>query len=135
MIFLDTDTLSYFLSGNFAVASKMNEAINEGLQICLTSVNVYEFLKGLRYKSTKLEEQQFNNFLKNIAVIHLDDNSVKLAANIYADLRKRGITVGDADILIASIVITHNGKLITNNTKHYRNINNLRIENWYMSDM
>ena len=131
MIFLDTDTLSYFLSGNSAVANKMNDTLNNNLQICLTGINVYEFLKGLRYKSTKREENQFNDFLKNISVFHLDDDSVELAAGIYADLRKRGITVGDADILIASLVITHNGKLITNNTKHYRNIENLIIENWY----
>ena len=131
MIFLDTDTLSYFLSGNSAVAGRMSEVLNNNLQICLTNINVYEFLKGLRFKSTEREEQQFNDFLKNIAVFHLDDDSIKLAADIYADLRKRGITVGDADILIASIVITHCGKLITNNTKHYININNLIIENWY----
>ena len=131
MIFLDTDTLSYFLSGNSAVADRMSEALNNNLQICLTSINVYEFLKGLRFKSTEREERQFNDFLKNIAVFHLDDDSIKLAADIYADLRKRGITVGDADILIASLVITHNGKLITNNIKHYRNIKDLIIENWY----
>ena len=131
MIFLDTDTLSYFLSGNSAVADRISEALNDKQQICLTSINVYEFLKGLRYKSTEREERQFNDFLKNVAVFHLDDDSIKLAADIYADLRKRGITVGDADILIASLVITHGGKLITNNTKHYINIKDLIIENWY----
>ena len=131
MIFLDTDTLSYFLSGNAAVIDKMEEAINDNLQICVTGINVYEFLKGLRYKSNKNEEQEFNNFIKNISVFHLDNDSAHAAADIYANLRKRGITVGDADILIASIVITNKGKLITNNTKHYKNINGLIIENWY----
>jgi len=132
MLFLDTDTLSYFLSGNSAVVDKMNKAINDNMQICLTSINVYEILKGLRYRSTKREEQKFYDFLKNITVFHMTDNSVKLAADIYASLRKRGITVSDADILIASLVITHNGKLITNNIKHYKSISNLIIENWFV---
>jgi len=131
MIFLDTDTLPYFLSGNSAVIHKMNEAIYNNMQICLTNINVYEFLKGLRYKSSTNEEQDFDDFLKNIAVFHLDDNSIRTAADIYANLRKRGITIGDADILIASIVITNKGMLISNNTRHYKDINNLIIENWY----
>lgn len=109
----------------------MSSAINDNAQICLTSINVYEFLKGLRYKSNKNEERIFDDFLKNVTVLHLDDSSVHTAADIYANLRKRGITVGDADILIASIVVTHGGKLITNNTRHYKNIDNLIIENWY----
>lgn len=131
MIFLDTDTLSYFLSGNPSVVDKMNKAIDNNLQICLTGINVYEFLKGLRYKGSKNEENEFKIFLTNIAVFHVNEDSVQIAADIYANLRKRGITVGDADILIAAIVISNKGKLITNNTKHYKNITNLIIENWY----
>ena len=131
MIFLDTDTLSYFLSGNPSVVDKMSEAIYNNEQICLTNINVYEFLKGLRYKSMKNEEQEFSDFLKNVAVFSLDDDTVQIAADIYADLRKLGISIGDADILIAAIVITNKGKLITNNTRHYNNINGLIIENWY----
>ena len=132
MIFLDTDTLSYFLSGNTAVIEKVNETVNNNIQICLTGINVYEFLKGLRFRSKKDEEREFNNFLKDIGIFHLDNNAIQTAADIYANLRKRGITVGDADILIASIVMVHNGKLITNNTRHYKNINGLIIENWYI---
>jgi len=83
MIFLDTDTLSYFLSGNSAVINKMSEAINNKFQICSTGINVYEFLKGLRHKSNKNEEQEFNSFIKNISVFHLDNDSIHTAAYIY----------------------------------------------------
>ena len=44
-IFLDTDTLSYFLSGNDAVVGKTNESVTSGCKICLTSINVYEIMK------------------------------------------------------------------------------------------
>ena len=60
----------------------------------------------------------------------LDESAIQTAAEIYADLKRKGINIGDADILIASIVITSNGKLITNNIKHYQNIKDLTIENW-----
>ncbi|GMO25432.1 MAG: hypothetical protein Ta2F_00700 [Termitinemataceae bacterium] len=53
-----------------------------------------------------------------------------IAANIYAELRKIGITIGDADILIASTVIANNSILVTNNVNHYKNIKSLKLENW-----
>ncbi|MCL1793508.1 MAG: type II toxin-antitoxin system VapC family toxin [Oscillospiraceae bacterium] len=130
-IFLDTDTLSFFLSGNSAVAGKMNEAIVAGSQICLTCINVYEIAKGLKYRNNKNREFDFYKFLTNVTVFYLDDAAIQKAADIYANLRKTGITVGDADILIASIVITNAGKLITNNNKHYQYINGLTINDWF----
>jgi predicted nucleic acid-binding protein len=54
----------------------------------------------------------------------------QFAAGIYAELRKSGITIGDADILIASTVIASNSVLVTNNEGHYKNIQSLTLENW-----
>jgi len=36
----------------------------------------------------------------------------------------------DSDILIAAIVIRNNGKLISNNTKHYKYMDKLNLINW-----
>jgi len=130
MIFFDTDTLSYFSTGNSVIGDKMQKAINDGNQICLTIINVYEILKGLKYKSNKNKEQWFKNFLPNITIFYLDDRAIDKAADIYSDLRKRGLTIGDADIFIASIVIANGGKFITNNIRHYQNIDGLIMENW-----
>lgn len=129
MIFLDTDILSYFLAGNVIIRDKIFEAMKND-SICLTSINVYEILKGFKYRGNISIEQYFNDFLENIIVFSLDDNSIQKAAGIYADLRKRGITIGDADILIASIIIVNDGLFVTNNIKHYHNINGLIVENW-----
>ena len=52
------------------------------------------------------------------------------AADIYSNLRKKGKSIGDADILIAAFVIKNNGTLISNNTKHYDDIPNLNLNNW-----
>jgi len=131
MIFLDTDTLSYFLSGNPAVIKKVKECINSGFQICLTCINTYEIIKGLKYKENKNKEREFYKFATNITTFSFDNDAIQKAADIYSYLRKKGLTIGDADILIASIVITNGGKLITNNNKHYQYVNELIVENWY----
>jgi tRNA(fMet)-specific endonuclease VapC len=38
--------------------------------------------------------------------------------------------IGDADILIAAIVIRNEGTLVSNNTKHYEGIKQLKLINW-----
>jgi len=129
-IFLDTDILSYFLTGNAIIREKMQETINNRNQICLTGINVYEIIKGLKYKNNKNKELLFKEFLKNTTVFSFDEVAIQKAADIYSSLRKSGMLIGDADILIASIVISNGGKLITNNTKHYQNIDGLIMENW-----
>ena len=130
MIFLDTDILSYFFAGNTRIRDHLQENIKRGEGIGMTSINVYEVLKGLRYKNNLSKEKQFMNFLRGIVVFTLDNAALVEAADIYATLKKSGKPTGDADILIAAIVIINDGLLVSNNTKHYEHIKNLRLANW-----
>jgi tRNA(fMet)-specific endonuclease VapC len=130
MIFLDTDILSYYFSGNAIIRDKLLKVVQSGNKICLTCINVYEILKGLKYRNNANKENLFRAFLKHSTVCGFDDDSISHAANIYADLRSKGRTVGDADILIASIVISNGGILVSNNQKHYEDIPYLNLENW-----
>ena len=134
MTFLDSDVLSYYFSGNQQIRDKIFEAIRRGEKIALTTINVYELLKGFRWRRNETKEKLFNEFLEKMFVFSLDDNVIDLAANIYADLRENGKTIGDADIMIAAIVINNNGKLISNNTKHYKDIKELKLINWLEED-
>jgi predicted nucleic acid-binding protein len=45
-------------------------------------------------------------------------------------LRRQGITIGTSDLLIAGIAIEKNLQLITNNKKHFENIEGLEMDNW-----
>jgi tRNA(fMet)-specific endonuclease VapC len=130
MIFLDTDILSYFFAGNGQIHDRLRDSIDKGEQIAMTSINVYEVLKGLKYRNNLTKEKQFMEFLKNIVVFTLDSTAITEAADIYSELRKTGNPVGDADILIAAVVISNNGTLISNNARHYTHIKNLRLVNW-----
>jgi predicted nucleic acid-binding protein len=87
-------------------------------------------LKGYRWNKSNSKENIFKQFLEKINVFSLDDKTIELAADIYADLRKNGKIIGDADILIAAIVIMNRGTLISNNAKHYENIQKLHLINW-----
>ena len=130
MIFLDTNIISYYFNANATIKDKMLEAIDRNEHICTTVVNAYEILKGLKWKNSKRKENQFRAFLNDVTVFTIDDAVTDIAADIYSDLRKKGKAIGDADILIAAIVIRNDGILVSNNIKHYEDIAQLRLTNW-----
>lgn len=130
MIFLDTNIISYYFNANTTIRQKILEAIDNDEEICTTTINTYEILKGFRWKNNQTKENQFKEFLEDLTVFTIDDEVIDITAAIYSDLRKKGKTIGDADILIAAIVIKNDGVLVSNNTKHYEGIKQLKMTNW-----
>jgi predicted nucleic acid-binding protein len=130
MIFLDTNIISYYFNANMKIKEKILEAIDNGEDICMTVINIYEILKGFKWKNNKNKEDQFKEFLEDVVIFTIDDDVINIASDLYTGLRKTGKTIGDADILIAAIVMKNKGTLISNNIKHYECIEGLKLENW-----
>ena len=62
MIFLDTDIISYYFNANIKAKEKILEIIDSDKNICMTVINVYEILKGLRWKNNNKKENQFKMY-------------------------------------------------------------------------
>jgi len=130
MKFLDTNILSYFLKNDAVVTSKFAGELAKGEEIAITSVTVYEIIKGFKRESRPKKEKLFEEFLKNVKVCHLDGKAIYIAADIYARLCKKGTPLDTADIFIAAIVLRNDSTLVTNNTEHFNKIPGLRLSNW-----
>lgn len=126
---LDTDTCIYWLKNINSVTEKI-EAIGWE-QICICHITVAELYFGA-YNSQKVTENltRAENFIQDVQVISLDDNAVKKFGELKAQLRKLGQPVADFDLLIASVALTRDYILVTNNTRHYSRIPQLKLENW-----
>lgn len=55
---------------------------------------------------------------------------MEVFADIKAKMFDKGIRIEDMDLLIAATAIYNELTLVTNNTKHFENVPNLKIENW-----
>ncbi|HAO22505.1 MAG TPA: PIN domain nuclease [Desulfobacteraceae bacterium] len=126
---LDTDICIYWLNGNEHIRKKIEKAKPENLRI--TSVTLAELRYGA-YNSQRIEEnlKNIDNFLRKARVLSLDQKAADKFGEIKANLRKKGEIICDFDILIASITLRYDGILVTNNTDHFKRINELRFENW-----
>ncbi|MCH4816405.1 MAG: PIN domain-containing protein [Saccharolobus sp.] len=86
-----------------------------------TCINLYEFLRGLAFIGKNIDE--FKSWIElNLNVVCIDNNSLKTASRIYAELRKKGEIIEDPDLLIASICIANDFSLMTHNKKHFKRL-------------
>ena len=129
-VLLDTDILSMFLTNNLIVKENINNYLEEYNCITYSILTYYEILSGLKYRDNKKLLGKFMGLSKISEIVPLSIESINFSAEIYSDLRERGITIDDVDILISGICLDTGFALSTNNIKHYQNIKNLEIINW-----
>ena len=126
---LDTDTTVYWLKGDKNIEVKV---VSVGLaNVKITILTCCELYYGA-YKSYKIEEnlKAIEKLKAKVPVIHTSEDVDKNFGRIKADLEKQGTRLDDSDILIASIVITEGGTLVSNNVGHFQRIRGLNVENW-----
>lgn len=82
------------------------------------------------HKKAQSQLNDFEIFAASNNLVSISKTSAKISGQVYAELRKQGITIGTSDLLIAGIALENNLTLVTNNEKHYSHIKDLRIENW-----
>lgn len=127
---LDTDTISYFLKNEPKVMSAAQDYLNFHRGFTFSIITRFEILRGLKARQAPRQIAKFEGICRNSKIFELDDKTIVKAADIYADLYKRGQLVGDADILIAATAIENNLAVVTNNENHFNRIGGLRILNW-----
>ena len=129
---LDTSILIAFLRGEEDVVAKVEEYLEEFDSLSLSIITDYEILRGLKYIDNEKKLRDFEELMDKSEIITLDREIIDKASGIYADLKRRGELIDDADILIAASCPVEGMILVTDNEEHFRRIENLEVENWVM---
>lgn len=127
---VDTDILSEFLRGTEIVVDNAKKYLENYDSINFSIITYYEILNGLLYKDARKQLKRFSEFAELNKILPLTLSATKQAAEIYANLRKKGQPIGHTDCLIAGIALTNNLQLVTNNIDHFKRVKGLEIVNW-----
>ena len=127
---IDTDILSYYLKGDREVVSNFEKYLDYYDIIEISIITYYEIISGLHAKNAFKQLKIFEKFISENLILPLTEESAKLSAEIYANLRKSGNIVDDIDLFIAGIAIENEMTLVTNNDSHFKRIPELKTENW-----
>jgi tRNA(fMet)-specific endonuclease VapC len=130
MYFLDTNVCIYYLRGLHKSIEKQFEII-PSYKIKIPIIVKAELIYGI--EKSKLKERNrtvYKKFIEAFEIVNIDDDALDQYAKIRLNLENDGIIIGSNDLFIASIVLAHNGILITHNTKEFERVPGLRIEDW-----
>ena len=128
MILLDTDVCIEILRGNKVVIEKRLRC-DERVAICFMTVG--ELFYGAERSKYKLKNLSLvDEFILSIDIINTDFEILRKFGELKSNLYEKNFMLPDADVLIASTVLTKCSKLITGNVKHFNRFENLVVENW-----
>lgn len=129
-LLVDTDILSAVLRRDQNALARARQYLVEHGQFSLSVVTQYEILRGLKAKQASTQIDRFGQLCQKSHIIPVTQDVVRKASDLYADLRRQGRLIGDADILIAASALTQELGVATNNTSHFSRIPGLHVENW-----
>ncbi len=111
---LDTDVLIWHLRGHEPTEELLKELEPEQPLGC-SVLSVFEIWSGVRAK----EEEATHQFFCVLHEVPVDRPIAFKAAEYWREFRRRGITLGQADALIAATAHMLNLTLVTYNRNHY----------------
>lgn len=127
---LDTNIISFILRGNRQLQEKVYLEANGGAGVIIPPIAYYEVKRGLIDYHAPVKLAAFERLCSVLGVDELDAETLDKAAVIYASLKKNGRLIEDSDILIAASCLAHDYTLITDNTRHFERVDDLKFINW-----
>ena len=127
---LDTNMIIHLVRGTPTVCTRFDSETLNGTRIAIPPYVNFEVLRGFRYVPAPAKERAYGQLLMLCDVGEMTTPAWEKAASIYGELRKRGFTVDDADLLIAAFCVVNGHTLVTANTKHFKDITGLSLEDW-----
>jgi predicted nucleic acid-binding protein len=122
MILLDTSALIASLTGNRAAMKTLRAAVAQGQPIRLSTLVLYEWLRGPRTSSEILEQEQL---LPTHEALAFGSREAVFAADLYRAVSRA--RTREVDIGIAAIAIRHKAHLWTLNSADFADIPGLSL--------
>jgi tRNA(fMet)-specific endonuclease VapC len=130
--------LRYLLDTNLCIRvlrdrpAGLRERFNrEADGLCISTIVLTELLHGAA-KSAKpaANRQEVARFASRLDVLPFDADAADHAADIRANLERRGQTIGGYDLLIAGHARSRGLIVVTGNLGEFRRVDGLRCEAW-----
>ncbi len=126
---LDTNVCIAAMRGNAKVIGKLTACAPEDCAISM--VSVFELFAGvLRCRAPESEGRKVTNFLEPFHLLPFDWDSAMKTAEIRFQLEKTGNKIGPYDLQLSGQALSLDLTLVTHNTREFKRVTSLRIEDW-----
>lgn len=130
---LNTDTCSFLMRAHdISVLRSMQAKVEAGDDICISVITYSELRLGAARSQSKQKYDRLIDALSD-RLDFIADWSTK-EADIFAELQAvllgQGTPIGSNDAMIAAHARSLDAVLVTNNQRHFSQVDGLKLENW-----
>ena len=132
---LDTNILIYLLKNQPPSIGQHVDALPEEDQLCMSFITWAELLKGAERSTRKAEVlRRLNALARQITVRYPVGPAIcRHYAEQATQLKEAGTPIGANDLWIACHALAEDATLVTHNTREFRRVAGLRVEDWVTS--
>lgn len=131
MIYLpDTNVcVAYLRQRNVAVLQRFAQQSSDDIALC-------DIVKAELYYGVQRSAQPdrhivaLERFFAGFVSLPFDSRAAEVYGRIRRELEVAGTPIGPYDLQIAAIALANNLTVVTHNTREFRRVNGLRIEDW-----
>ncbi len=127
---LDTNTCIRFINGRSpSIRAKMLTI--DDVEIAISTIVQAEMYAGSAKSQTLRRSREIQEeFFQRFVTISFDTPSARIYGDIRGHLEAQGTPIGGNDLLIAATALAHSLILITHNTREFRRVPGLKLEDW-----
>lgn len=131
--------MKYMLDTNiciYAIKHKPETVIKRFLahnpdEMCISAITYGELMHGVeKSQSTEKNRIALALFLSPITILEFGAEAAEEYGRIRADLEKKGTPIGSMDLLIAAHAKAERLIIVTNNTREFKRVEGLPVEDW-----
>jgi len=126
---LDTNICIYVINSRPASVLARFKQVQLG-DIAISSVTAAELAFGVAKSGSARNRQALEMFLATLEILPFDESAIWHYGDLRADLERRGQPIGSLDTMIAAHALSTHTILVTNDTREFERVPNLRLENW-----
>lgn len=127
---LDTDTCIFILRRSIPALLSRIQSVPLQEQ-AISVVTLAELLYGVQESSKKKTNQAgVDALVRHVAVMDWSAKAAEHYAEIRADLKRKGQSIGANDLMIAAHARSEGAIVVTNNIKDFGRVKGLKVENW-----
>ncbi|MCL2500302.1 MAG: type II toxin-antitoxin system VapC family toxin [Defluviitaleaceae bacterium] len=129
MVMLDTNTCIFAINGNAAVRARFLAEYPTG--ICISAITEAELWFGVENSSNPIKNAEtLRSFFATLEIMPFDTIAAAEYGRVRSKLKHAGTPIGDRDTFIAAHAKALGFTLVTNNTREFKRVQGLSLEDW-----
>ena len=127
---MDTNIVTAILKKNPKIRDKLRDVEIQKEEAFMSCITFYEIKRGLLYAKATRQLSEFEQLCEKYKVVLSKDlQIIEKAAELHADLRRKGTPIQDADVFIAATAIVK-GLILVSNDSDMSRVVGVTVEDW-----